>query len=121
MRLPEEARSRIGLRNAPVALGENAVVGAQVWDCQTRFRIEIGPLTLTEYERFLPGGESMKRLHDWVLNFIGYELSCEMHLVLKQEQVPAVKLGAAGALGWTSWLGPRREQTDAADLVLGIT
>ncbi|MEP6506475.1 MAG: type VI secretion system baseplate subunit TssG [Betaproteobacteria bacterium] len=121
MRLPEEARSRIGLRNAPVALGENAVVGAQVWDCQTRFRIEIGPLTLAEYERFLPGGESMQRLHDWVLNFIGYELSCEMHLVLKTTEVPAVKLGQAGALGWTSWLGPRRQSTDASDLVLGIT
>ena len=121
MRLPEEARSRIGLRNAPVRLGENAVVGTQVWDCQTRFRVEIGPLTLAEYQRFLPGGESMKRLHDWVLNFVGYELSCEMHLVLKQSEVPAVKLGSAGALGWTSWLGPRREQTDAAELVLGIT
>jgi type VI secretion system protein ImpH len=121
MRLPEEARSRIGLRNAPVALGENAVVGAQVWDCQTRFRVEIGPLTLAEYQRFLPGGESMQRLHDWVLNFIGYELSCEMHLVLKRDEVPAVKLGKAGALGWTSWLGPRREKTDACDLVLGIT
>jgi type VI secretion system protein ImpH len=121
MRLPEDALSRIGLRNAPVALGQNAVVGAKVWDCQTRFRVEIGPLTLEQYKRFLPGGESMKRLHDWVLNYIGYELSCEMHLVLKQEEVPAVKLGAAGALGWTSWLGPRRSAQPARDLVLGIT
>jgi len=63
----------------------------------------------------------MKRLRDWVLNFIGYELSCEMHLVLKKEEVPAMKLGAAGALGWTSWLGPRRSEAPAADLVLGIT
>jgi type VI secretion system protein ImpH len=121
MRLPEEARSRVGLRASPVALGENAVVGARVWDCQTRFRVEIGPLTLAEYERFLPGGESMRRLRDWVLNYVGYELSCEMHLVLKREEVPAVRLGAAGRLGWTSWLGSRRESTDATDLRLGIT
>ena len=121
MRLPEDARSRIGLRNAPVALGQNAVIGAKVWDCQTRFRVEIGPLSLEQYKRFLPGGESMKRLHDWVLNYIGYELSCEMHLVLKKAEVPAVTLGAAGALGWTSWLGPRRSEEPARDLVLGIT
>ncbi len=121
MRLPADAHSRIGLRNAPVALGQNTVIGANVWDCQTRFRVEIGPLTLEQYKRFLPGGESMKRLHDWVLNYIGYELSCEMHLVLKTEEVPAVKLGAAGALGWTSWLGPRRSAQPAGDLVLGIT
>ena len=121
MRLPEEARSRIGLRRAPVALGESAVVGSRVWDCQTRFRVEIGPLSLAEYQRFLPGGESLKRLRDWVLNYIGHELSCEMHLVLKKDEVPAVKLGGMGALGWTSWVGPRREKTDASDLVLGIT
>ena len=121
MRLPEEAHSRIGLRNAPVGLGQNAVIGAKVWDCQTRFRIEIGPLTLEQYKRFLPGGESMKRLRDWVLNYVGYELSCEMHLVLRKDEVPAVQLGAAGALGWTSWLGPRRAETHADELVLGIT
>jgi type VI secretion system protein ImpH len=121
MRLPEEAHSRIGLRNAPVGLGLNAVVGAKVWDCQNRFRVEIGPLTLEQYKRFLPGGESMKRLKDWVLNYIGYELSCEMHLVLKKEEVPAVKIGAAGALGWTSWLGKRASPEPAGDVILGIT
>jgi type VI secretion system protein ImpH len=121
MRLPEDARARIGLRYAPVALGQSAVIGAKVWDCQTRFRVEIGPLTLEQYKRFLPGGESMRRLRDWVLNYIGYELSCEMHLVLKKEEVPAVRLGAAGALGWTSWLVPRTVDAPAGDLVLGIT
>ena len=121
MRLPEEAHSRIGLRNAPVALGQSAVIGAKVWDCQTRFRVEIGPLTLEQYKRFLPGGESMQRLHDWVLNYVGYELSCEMRLVLKKEEVPPVQLGGTGALGWTSWLGRRRSQAPADDLVLGIT
>ena len=121
MRLPEDALSRIGLRSAPVALGQSAVIGAKVWDCQTRFRVEIGPLTLEQYKRFLPGGESMRRLRDWVLNYIGYELSCEMHLVLKKEEVPAVRLGAAGALGWTSWLGARHVEEPARDLVLGIT
>jgi type VI secretion system protein ImpH len=121
MRLPADALSRIGLRNAPVALGQNAVIGAKVWDCQTRFRIEIGPLTLAQYERFLPGGESMKRLRDWVLNYVGYELSCEMQLVLEKPEVPAVELGQSGALGWTSWLGRRRAEAPAKDLVLGIT
>jgi len=121
MRLPDEARSRIGLSSAPVRLGENAVVGTQVWDCQTRFRIEIGPLSLAEYERFLPGGESMQRVHDWVLNYVGYELSCEMRLVLRKDEVPAIKLGRKGSLGWTSWLGARQEKADAGDLVLGVT
>jgi type VI secretion system protein ImpH len=121
MRLPEEAHSRIGLRNAPATLGRSTVVGAYVWDCQTRFRVQIGPLTLAQYQRFLPGGDSLRRLRDWVLNYVGHELSCEMHLLLKNDEVPAVTLGCAGALGYTAWLGPRRESTDAADLVLAVT
>jgi type VI secretion system protein ImpH len=43
-----------------------------------------------------------------------------MHLVLRQEEVPAARLGGSGALGWTSWLGARRTEEPAADLVLGI-
>ncbi|HEX7640326.1 MAG TPA: type VI secretion system baseplate subunit TssG, partial [Burkholderiaceae bacterium] len=121
MRLPEDARTRIGLARAPVALGENAVVGARMWDCQTRFRIEIGPLSLADYQRFLPGGQSLRRLRDWVLNYVGYELSCEMHLLLRRTEVPPVRLGGAGRLGWTSWLGQRRVDADAGDLVLDIT
>jgi type VI secretion system protein ImpH len=122
MRLPEDAHSRIGLRNAPVGLGQNAVAGAKVWDCQNRFRIEIGPLTLVQYKRFLPGGESLRRLKDWVLNYIGYELSCEMHLLLNKDEVPEAQIGAGGgALGWTSWLGQRSSPEPAGDLRLGIT
>ncbi len=127
MRLPEDARSRIGLRNAPVALGQSAVIGAKVWDCQTRFRVEIGPLTLEQYKRFLPGGESMRRLRDWVLNFARLRAFVhEMHLVYaatsRKDDVPPVQLGSAGmALGWTSWLGRRRSDPHTGDLVLGIT
>ena len=122
MRLPEEARSRIGVRGAPARLGESTVVGSHVWDCHNRFRIEIGPLTLEQYRRFLPGGPSMGRLRDWVLNYVGHELSCEVRLILKKDEVPAARLGDGGcALGWTSWSGPRRGASDAGELCLRVT
>ncbi len=125
MRLPEEARSRVGGRSNPAALGENTVIGVRVWDSQTRFRVEIGPLSLADYERFLPGGESLRRLRDWVRNYVGYELSCELRLVLRRDEVPAVEIGRRGALGWTSWLGRRppasEADADARDFALAIT
>ena len=57
------------------------------------------------------------KLRDWVRNYMGDELSCELQLLLKRNEVPGVTLGKVGQLGWTSWLGKRPASThpDAAD------
>ncbi|MBL8302244.1 MAG: type VI secretion system baseplate subunit TssG [Ideonella sp.] len=123
MKLPTDSLTRIGLGQENARLGVTAVLGAKVWDCQSRFRVVIGPVDLAQYVRFLPGQPSLRRLRDWVRNYMGDELSCEMQLLLKRPQVPSVTLGKAGQLGWTSWLGKRPPAThpDAADeLVLRV-
>jgi len=120
MRLPAELRSRIGARSAGAALGRGALLGSRAWDCQSCFRIEIGPLTIARYQRFLPGGTSLRRLRDWVFGYIGHELSCELQLVLRGQDVPALRLGGAAALGLSSWLGSRHQDGDAADLVFAL-
>ncbi len=43
-------------------LGYGAVVGDEVWDQQSRVRIRVGPMTLEQYEDFLPGGEAYRRI-----------------------------------------------------------
>jgi len=53
-----------------------------------------------------------------VRNYIGDELSWDVLLILLREEVPSTTLGTAGRLGWTSWLGARAHDDDAADLVL---
>lgn len=121
MKLPLDSLTRLGRPNA--TLGVTSVLGAKVWDCQSRFRIVIGPVGLAQFKRFLPGEGSLTRLKDWVRSFSGEELSCEMQLLLKRSEVPATVLGKAGQLGWTSWLGtrPKDSHPDAADeLVLRI-
>ncbi len=124
MKLPPDSLTRIGLGQENACLGVSAVIGAKVWDCQSRFRIVIGPVGLEAFEKFLPGRESLVRLRDWVLNYIGHELSCELQLLLKRPEVPPIRLGQSGQLGWTSWLGrrPPSTQPGAADeLVLRVT
>jgi type VI secretion system protein ImpH len=123
MKLPPDACTRIGLGQENARLGVTALIGAKVWDCQSRFRIVVGPLDLGQYERFLPGQPGLQRLRSWVRNYIGHELSCELQLLLRRPAVPAIVLGRAGQLGWTSWLGKRPVAThpDAADeLVLRV-
>ena len=118
MALPREAQTRLGRGETNAQLGLTAIAGLRVWDCQSRFRIVLGPLSLGEYERFLPGRASLCSLADWVKNYVGFEFSWELQLVLRKEQVPRSWLGNSTHLGWTSWLGVRSGREDAADLVL---
>jgi type VI secretion system protein ImpH len=49
---------------------------------------------------------------------VNYELRWDAQLVLDRRQVPALTLGRASRLGWTTWLGRRRADADADDLCL---
>jgi type VI secretion system protein ImpH len=51
--LPANCRCLVGLSSA--TLGVNTTVGSHVWDCQQKFRIIFGPLTLEDFYRMLPG------------------------------------------------------------------
>ncbi|MEO6236190.1 MAG: type VI secretion system baseplate subunit TssG, partial [Vicinamibacterales bacterium] len=50
--LEPPTRTRLGRPGS--GLGEGAVAGGRVWDRQSKFRIHLGPLTLQQYESFLP-------------------------------------------------------------------
>jgi type VI secretion system protein ImpH len=122
MGLAEPDRTRLGRDIACGMLGRGAVLGAKVWDCQHKFRIWLGPLTLEQYENFLPGGNAIARLVAWVRQYLCFELEWDVRVILLSREVrdekSHLRLGEYGRLGWTTWLGnyPRRE--DAADLIL---
>ena len=99
-------------------LGQGAVLGRRVYDRQCRFRIELGPLSRSLYESFLPTGDLLRPLVDWVRNYVGFEYAWDLRLAMVAEEVPVVTLGEAGRLGWTSWLGLRPQGAPANDLVL---
>jgi type VI secretion system protein ImpH len=106
------------MARAHAALGTSAVLGSRVWDRQGKFRICLGPLSLTEYESFLPGGVPLRKLVDWVRFYLSFELDWDVRLLLRKREVPPLKLGRGGRLGWTTWLGERRTDADADELCL---
>jgi type VI secretion system protein ImpH len=112
------ARERTSLSSEGAALGTGAVLGGRVWDRQHKFRIRLGPLSLEEYESFLPGGAPLRKLVDWVRMYLCFELDWDVRLLLKQHEVPPLTLGGSQRLGWTTWLGRRRSHTHADDLRL---
>ena len=120
MRLPTEELTRLGRGGAASRLGGGALLGRRAWDRQHRVRLHLGPLSLATYRRFLPPGEARCELQRWMQQLLGDELFWDAQLVLRKEEVPAIRLGAqrgnAPRLGWVSWLGARTRARDAADV-----
>ena len=102
------------------ALGRSTSIGTRVWSRASKFRILVGPVSLAEYKRLLPGQGSLERLESIVRNHVGDALDWDVNLILRAADVPRAALGGANAaLGHTTWVGMRREgATDANDLYL---
>ena len=118
LEIPPADRSALGADPRTGGLGRTLLLGRQVWSRQHKFRIVFGPLSLADYVRLLPGGRSFRRLIPIVRNYAGDTLKWDVNMVLHQDEVPQTRLGQQGQLGWTTWLGQRLKQNDAAELFL---
>ena len=118
MTIPEDSRLRLAESRTTGTLGVSSVIGGHVWGCHQKFRIAIGPLDMVDYQRLLPGGDSLKRLVAIVKNYVGDEFAWDVNLILKRSEVRPTELGSFGQLGWDTWLTPRPQATDADDLML---
>jgi type VI secretion system protein ImpH len=121
VKLPPESFCRLGGLPSATELGTSTIVGSQVWSVQQAFRIRLGPMSFSQYQRFLPGKWSLKKLAAIVRNYIGDELDWTVKLVLKADEVPRVQLGALGQVGWSTWLGSQPFTNDVEDLELRPT
>lgn len=118
MQLPGEAHLCLGRTPDVAGLGRTTVMGAQVWGTQQRFRLRIGPLSGNEFNHFLPGGEALKELVAAVKTYVGEEKAWDVQLVLKGAEVPTTRLGQAGRMGLTTWMGAPPPQLDADNVLL---
>ncbi|MGR3620835.1 type VI secretion system baseplate subunit TssG [Pseudophaeobacter sp.] len=103
-------------------LGQSTSIGEQVWSRSAKFRLRIGPLSLQDYERLLPGGAALERLRAIVRSYLGDFLDWDVNLVLAGDAVPRASLGGTTRLGLTSWVrsrsDPERDPPDVDDLYL---
>ena len=120
MDLPADGRCRLGRSAETGTLGVTAIAGARVWGRQQKFRVVLGPMGFADFLRLLPGGDRLRRLVALVRNYAGDQLLWDLNMILKREEVPPLRLGDGGMLGWTTWLGTRHVDTDADDLVLDV-
>ncbi len=116
--LPGDCIWKVGTTRHSGELGRSITLGSRVRDCQQRFRIVLGPLDFVPFCQLLPNGASMKRLRSIVDQYVGFELSWDVQLVLRNKEVPRMRLGRQGQLGWTTWLSSRPPECDADELIV---
>jgi type VI secretion system protein ImpH len=121
MRLPDEAHLRLGRSSQVAALGLTAVIGESVWGTQQRFRLRIGPLDGEQFKHFLTGGDALRQLVAAVKSYVGEEKAWDVQLVLRENEIPTTRLGQAGRMGLTTWMGRPQHFTDADEVVLRPT
>jgi len=116
--LPDEYRCCLGKSPSNGTMGSTLIVGSRFVECQHKFRIELGPMGVSDFETMLPGRDCLNHLVAWVKNYLGDELSWELKLVLDRAEVPKTCLGKSGRMGWTIWLGAKKFDKDVDDVVL---
>jgi type VI secretion system protein ImpH len=123
LKLDEGSLTRVGGANA--GLGITAVAGARVWDAQSKFQLQVGPLTFGEFLTFLPTGSAFKPASDLARLMAGQEFDFDLRLTLKAGEVPGCVLTTRAkhppALGWTSWLKTKPFTEDDSQVVLSVT
>jgi type VI secretion system protein ImpH len=105
-------------------LGFGAVVGDEVWDQTARVRIRMGPLSLAQYQDFLPQGSAFESLRALTQFFSNGEFDFEINLILDRRDVPPCVLGAEGEdapqLGWHTYIKTRPMEEDASETILQL-
>jgi type VI secretion system protein ImpH len=102
--LSRDSRWHLGAPDSS-QLGRTTIAGARVWSYSDRFRIVLGPLTRSDFDRLLPGSEGMAELTALVRLYTNDEWGWDVRLTLGPTEVEAMRLAGATRLGWTSRIG----------------
>ncbi|WP_437277909.1 type VI secretion system baseplate subunit TssG [Sorangium sp. So ce375] len=105
--IEESDRTAIGPSGRNRGLGRGAGLGRRAWDQEGGFELVVGPLSLADYLRCLPGGDLLGPLCALARLYAGEALSFTVLLRLRAEEAPAARLGQrrGARLGVTACLG----------------
>jgi len=102
--LDDQDQSALGDDRYAALLGDGAILGNTVLDRQHKFKVLMGPLSLSQYMQFSPWGSDMAVLRELIRSFIGFEYAWDVQLILAADQVPQARLDGRHQLGYASWL-----------------
>ncbi|HSD36568.1 MAG TPA: type VI secretion system baseplate subunit TssG [Rhodocyclaceae bacterium] len=120
--LPPEQTTCLGIGNNE--LGVDTACGDRMWQTQTSFSLDIGPLKREEFERFLPGGEAARAIGSLLAMLSGITLDCTVRPILRKEDVRPTQLHAEhgnARLGYNTWMLTRMTHEHRSDVAYEVT
>lgn len=123
--LAETDWTAIGLAGRNQRLGNEFVLGQQVYDVASKFELRLGPLPLTRFKDFLPVTEERQvpifaQLCQLTRFYVRQLFDFDVRLSLQAAEVPGWHLGSGDSLlGWLTWLKTQPFASDDEQLVLG--
>lgn len=106
--LEQQDQTHIGQGTDTAMMGCGAIMGSHVPDVQQKFRIVLGPLSLTDYVAFAPDGDNFAALIALIRSFIGYQYTWEICLQLRHDAVPAAYTNNTVQLGRSAWINTQQ-------------
>ena len=110
----------VDMRGANNRLGEEAILGHRMWNCESRFRLKIGPIDYQQYQQLMPSGQQLGEVAQLTRCYVGNSLDFDMQLVLKNSEVPPCVLGCDDQpcyLGYNMWLRAGEFVNDVEDAI----
>ncbi len=97
VRVVENVPRRVSLGERPglgsAKLGHDTIVGDRIYDESGMFRLQIGPLGLSEFRDLLPGQSGARRVAALVRLYTSDTLDYDVELALEAAEAPPLKLG----------------------------
>ena len=103
VKIPPDQRMHLGMNGC--TLGQDVYVGEEVEDRMGKFRLNVGPLDVEQFQDLLPGNKGHAKLVSLTHFYVSDPLEFDMKLMLKESQAKPVCLGSErwARLGWDTW------------------
>ncbi|MNJ16602.1 hypothetical protein D3C77_108660 [compost metagenome] len=103
--LGPDAHLQLSKQCAGAQLGMASLLGKRSWNVQHSIRLVLGPLSLGDWRRLLPGTPLINGAMRLVNDYVGAGMEWDVLLRLAPTQTSAVRLNDSARLGLSSWLG----------------
>ncbi len=122
--LAQASQSGLDSGNSGESLADGMMLGNASWHIQSKFRIIFGPLDLQQFNDLMPQGKYYQSLVDITRFAVGEELSFDIQLILKRDEVPLCILNKGSnmhpRLGRDAWLKTRPLKEDVQDIIFSV-